>query len=97
MKINFDGASKGNPGIDGCGIIIRDENGICKGVEAIPIGIHTNHVAEASVALHGFMLAKNKNYRKVWLEGDSLNIIRCLNNDTNPSWTIFNIIHKEKF
>lgn len=28
MKINFDGASKGNPGTAGCGVVLRDEGGI---------------------------------------------------------------------
>ena len=32
------------------------------------------------------------NVRKVWVEGDSLNIINCLNKITKPSWTISNII-----
>ena len=91
-KINFDGASKGNPRIAGCGIIIRDAYGEKVGCMAIPIGIQTNHVVEASVALYGLIYAKSLNLKKVWLEGDSLDIINFLNKITKPSWTISNII-----
>ena len=91
-KINFDGASKGNPIIAGCGVVIRDAYGEKVGYMAIPIGSQTNHVAEASDALHGLMFAKSLNLRKVWVEGYTLNIINFLNKITKPSWTISNII-----
>lgn len=93
-KVNFDGTSKGNPGIVGCGIIIRDENGYSNGAMEIPIGNQTNHIEEASTSLHGLFFSKNKNLEKIWLEGDSLNIINCLNKVTTRSWTIKNIILK---
>lgn len=69
-------------------------NGDSLGVMAIPIGEQTNHVAEASAALYGLSYAKSMNLDKIWLEGDSLNIINCLNKVNNPSWTIHNIICK---
>lgn len=47
IKINFDGATKGNPGPTGCGGVTRDSNGICISVVALPLGIQTNHIAEA--------------------------------------------------
>ena len=72
---NFDGASKGNPGILGCGIIIKNMSGNSLGVMAIPIGEQTNHVVEASVALHDLIFVKSMNLKKIWLKGDSLNII----------------------
>ena len=94
FKISFDGASKGNSGKAGCGIVIRNSNGDNVGCMAIPIGIHSNHVAEACAALHGLIYAKKMNMRKIWVEGDSLNIINCLNKITIPSWTISNIMHE---
>lgn len=82
-KINFDEASKGNPGKVGCGIFIRNSNGDNMGSLVVLIGHQTNHVAEASAALHGLHYAKNLNMKKIWLERGSLNIINCLNkNDT---------------
>jgi ribonuclease HI len=64
---------------------------------AIPIGFQTNHIAEASATLYGLSYAKSLDLTKVWLEGDSLNIINCLNMVTPPSWTIENIINKAKY
>ena len=77
-KINFDGASKGNPGIAGCGVIIRNENGDRMGGMAIPIGIQTNHVVEKNDAHYRLIYEKSLNLNSIWLEGDSLNIINCL-------------------
>lgn len=79
LKINFDGAAKGNPGPSGCGAILRDDKGICKGMVAVPIGIQTNHKAEVMAALQGIILAKKWNCTHLWIEGDSNNIIKCLN------------------
>ena len=67
-KINFDGASKGNPGIASCGIIIRNVNGDRMGGMAIPIGIQTNHVVEANANLYGLIYAKRLNLNKLWLD-----------------------------
>lgn len=64
-KINFDGASKGNPGIVGCKIIIRDENGYSNGAMVIPIGNESNHIAKASATLYGILFAKSKNIEKI--------------------------------
>lgn len=91
-KVNFDGASKHNPGIVGCGITIRNENGYSIGAMAIPTGKKNNYIVEASATLYGFLYAKSMNMEKIWLEGDSLNINNCLNKVTYPSWTIHNII-----
>ena len=60
----------------------------------IPLGSQTNHIVEASAALHGLIYAKSMNLRNIWVEGNSLNIINCLNKITQPSWTINNIIFK---
>ena len=37
FKINFDGASKGNPGTAGCGFVIRNSNDDFNGGMAVPI------------------------------------------------------------
>lgn len=92
FKINFDGASKGNPGTTGCGVVIRNSKGDFVGGMAIPLGCQTNHVAEASTALYGLTCAKDMNLKNIWIEGDSLNIINCLKKINPPSWTISNII-----
>ena len=44
--------------------------------------------------LHGLWYAKKLNLKRIWLEGDSLNIINCLKKKTTPSWTISNMINE---
>ena len=96
FKLNFDGASKGNPGTTSCGVVIRNFNGDFVGGMAIPLGCQTNHVVEASTALYGLMYAKDLNLFNVWIEGDSLNIINFLKKIYPASWTISNIISKAR-
>lgn len=96
VKINFDGASKGNPGNAECVVVLRDEWGVCKTIKCIPIGSQTNHVAEAIASYHGLVLDKEANCTKIWFEGNSLNIINYLNNVFLPSWSIYNAIKSVK-
>ena len=93
-KINFDGASKGNHRIIGCEIVIKNEQGYSIGAMAIPIGVQTNHIAEASSTLYDLSYAISLNLNKIWLEGDFLNIVNCLNKVSHPSQTIQNITSK---
>ncbi|GLJ49246.1 hypothetical protein SUGI_1040380 [Cryptomeria japonica] len=46
QKLNFDEASRGNPGQSGVGAIIRNEDGEVVHAISGPIGIETNNVAE---------------------------------------------------
>ncbi|GLJ31134.1 hypothetical protein SUGI_0623800 [Cryptomeria japonica] len=44
IKVNFDGASRGNPGKPGYGAIMRDEFGNFVGEKYGPLGINTNNM-----------------------------------------------------
>ena len=57
-------------------------------VVVIPIGFSTSHRAEAIVALYTVRIALEIGYHKLWLEGDSLNIINMLNNRNMVMWNI---------
>lgn len=59
---------------------------------SLPLGHQTNHFAEASAARQIVKLALASGVESLWLEGDSLNIINCINGLIPPSWTIANII-----
>lgn len=96
IKIKFDGAAKGNPGLVGCGSISKDYNGNFIAANASPLGMQNNHMAEAMRAYFGLQLANRLNFKKIWLEGDSMNIINCLKGHINPLWIIENIISKMK-
>lgn len=65
-------------------------------VVASPLGNQTSHYVEASAALNTLIIEKNFNHDNLWLEGDSLNIIKCLKGEIEPSWTIENIIFKAR-
>ena len=91
-KDNFDGVAKGNLGPLGCGGIIRNCHG--RGVVALsyPLGNQINHYIEASATLHTVKLALDVGVKKLWLKGDSNNIIRCIKGALHPTQTIANII-----
>ncbi|KAL5826648.1 hypothetical protein ACOSQ4_018445 [Xanthoceras sorbifolium] len=69
--IQFDGASKGNPGPAGAGAVLRtgDGNLICKLREGV--GIATNNVAEYRALILGLKYALEKGYTKIDAQGDS--------------------------
>ena len=49
---------------------------------------------EAIAAHQTIKLAKDTGARYLWLEGDSKNIIDCLNGKNKPTWTMENIINE---
>ena len=53
--------------------------------------MQTNHFVEAMTTLQITNLAKDQGISKLWLEGDSMNIVNCLNEVVRPSWNIDNI------
>lgn len=96
IKVNFDGAAKGNPGKAGGGGVTRNAQGRCIVAFASPFGTQNNHVAEAMAMLKSLQLAQEFKFKKVWLEGDSLNIIQVLKGISSVSWNIANIIKNAK-
>ncbi|XP_020094104.1 uncharacterized protein LOC109714090 isoform X1 [Ananas comosus] len=69
--LEFDGASKGNPGKAGAGAVLRTEDGrvICRLREGL--GIVTNNVAEYRAVILGLKYALKKGFRRVQVRGDS--------------------------
>lgn len=47
IKINFDGAAKGNPGLVGSGSVIKECNGNIIAANVVPLGTQNNHLVEA--------------------------------------------------
>ncbi|KAH9302027.1 hypothetical protein KI387_013610, partial [Taxus chinensis] len=92
FKLNFDGASKGNPGTAAGGGAIRDHKGNLIVAYAGKMGIQTNHFAEALSVLWGLRVARAQNIQNLIVEGDSLNIINLLNQSSSPSWNIKDFI-----
>ncbi|XP_042502210.1 uncharacterized protein LOC122079644 isoform X2 [Macadamia integrifolia] len=68
--LEFDGASKGNPGQAGAGAVIRAEDGIvCRLREGV--GIATNNVAEYRALILGLKYALEKGFTQIRAQGDS--------------------------
>jgi ribonuclease HI len=96
LKLNFDGASKGNPGDAGYGVIFRNHLGHIIAIGAGPLGHSTNNAAELWALINGLQMASQNNYTKLIVEGDSQVIIGLLRrilhgvnpDNISPSWRL---------
>ncbi|XP_059068927.1 uncharacterized protein LOC131859330 [Cryptomeria japonica] len=88
VKINFDGASRGNLGISGVGCVACDVEGkiLMKGAQRLQDG--TNNEAHAQEALLAIELGCNLKVSKLHLEGDSKIIVDAISKGPTPSWQI---------
>jgi ribonuclease HI len=100
IKVNFDGASKGNPGLEGYGVVLRNSGGEILGLEAGFLGDTTNNVAELTGLLRGLQTAIDKGHHRIILEGDSQVIIRlvtrilhgCNPDKISPRWRLYGLL-----
>ncbi|KAK6138093.1 hypothetical protein DH2020_028157 [Rehmannia glutinosa] len=78
VKVNTNGASRGNPGPAGCGGVLRDSSGsIIAGFSKF-INHSSNVHAELMSILFGLELAMELDLPKIWIESDSLVSIQLL-------------------
>ncbi len=77
MVIEVDGASRGNPGAAGCGIVLRPEGGPEREV-GLYLGKTTNNVAEYLAVISGLQLALEDGADEIWLKSDSELLIKQL-------------------
>ncbi|KAK7362013.1 hypothetical protein VNO77_04110 [Canavalia gladiata] len=84
--VEFDGASKGNPGKAGAGAILRANDGslICRLREGV--GVATNNVAEYRAMILGMKYALKKGFTSIRIQGDSKLV--CMQID--GSWKVKN-------
>ncbi|KAJ8563085.1 hypothetical protein K7X08_031537 [Anisodus acutangulus] len=69
--LEFDGASKGNPGLAGAGAVLRADDGsfICRLREGL--GVATNNAAEYRGIILGLNYALSKGFTSIRVQGDS--------------------------
>lgn len=92
-KVNFDGASFGNPGSAGFGCVMRDSQGQILRVKGGPLGIQDAIFAETMGLLEDLKLAKSKGATKcIIIEGDSLTIISWGSRHNGGSWRLNHIL-----
>ncbi|XP_062106784.1 uncharacterized protein LOC133818098 isoform X2 [Humulus lupulus] len=70
--LEFDGASKGNPGLAGAGAVLRAEDGSAVWQLREGVGIATNNVAEYRALLLGLKQALKKGFKHLRCQGDSM-------------------------
>jgi ribonuclease HI len=75
IKLNFDGASKGNPGLAGAGGVIRDSGGIIIRLYVGSIGNSTNNATEFGALELGLEILRREGMVNVIVEGDSTLVI----------------------
>jgi hypothetical protein len=94
IKINFDGASKGNPGPAGYGATLRNSRGEILCLVVGYLGETTNNAVELMGLLQGLQIAIARHSHKLILEGDSQIVIQLITKilhgenpqKISPSW-----------
>ena len=71
VKLNFDGASKGNPILIGFGMVFRDDQGNIILILASSLGHDTNNVAELLALIQGLSTSNRMGFTKLIVEVDS--------------------------
>jgi ribonuclease HI len=71
-----DGASRGNPGESGIGIILKDEKGTVLASEFGYIGQATNNIAEYTALIACLKLAKKQDCKNLVIHSDSELLVR---------------------
>lgn len=71
LKLNFDGASRGNPGMAGIGGIIRNNAREIQHIYNRALGEETNNEMEFAAMEHGLIILRNLQAGATVVEGDS--------------------------
>jgi hypothetical protein len=85
LKLNFDGAEKGNPGMTGMGGVIRDSGGNIIRLYAGSMGKSTNNAVEFGALEIGLEILSYERMTNTIMEGDStlvINTVKRLQNGT---------------
>ena len=88
MKLNFDGASRGNTGAARIGFILRKHSGDWILKRAKSLGIATNNIVELEAINEGLTFYNKLKIKKLIIEGDSQIILNALRNRSTPNWMI---------
>ncbi len=76
--LQFDGGSRGNPGVAGGGVLLEGPGGRPRVEAAFALGRCSNNVAEYGALLRGLELAVARSAERVQIEGDSLLVVQQL-------------------
>ncbi|KAL5823849.1 hypothetical protein ACOSQ4_021749 [Xanthoceras sorbifolium] len=94
FKINVDAACNRSGGRSGTGIVIRNAQGTVVDAAALVFqGFSSVEVAEARAILGGLSLAVDNGWYPIFIESDSLNVVRLCKGDSFSLSEIDNVIH----
>ncbi|KAI3465658.1 hypothetical protein Pfo_022321 [Paulownia fortunei] len=88
IKLNSDGASKGNPGLAGIGGIVRDEFENLVNAFLVFVGETTNMVAEIQALAFGLQRCFERGYHRIWIESDSMAALQLIQHSSKGHWKL---------
>jgi len=88
LKLNFDGAAKGNLGPLGAGVIIRNEVGNLVVAMSKKLLEGTNNEAKFEALLLGLRLCKDFKFMDIDIKGDSLIYINAIKSKKIHNWKL---------
>ncbi|XP_057825360.2 uncharacterized protein LOC131037298 [Cryptomeria japonica] len=94
VKLNFDGASRGN--LRHAGIRCSVHNWECKEIATLasPVGIKTNNWAELMALVEGLQLCRKIRVKNLDIEGDLTIIVNALRKSSMPNWRLNDLLSK---
>ncbi|KAF9604618.1 hypothetical protein IFM89_008884 [Coptis chinensis] len=81
MKMNADGAARGNLGIAGWGVVFRDHKGTVKGTYIRGIRVATNYEVECTTIIEGLNMAIQQGWQHIWVDTDSVAAAKAFQDD----------------
>ncbi|XP_057819179.1 uncharacterized protein LOC131032242 [Cryptomeria japonica] len=86
--MNFDRASKENPGPSGAGFVARDSQGNIMAIGAKRLVDGSNNEAEVQAAWEAIRMAKTLKVNHLNLEGDSLLVVTTIAEGETTTWSL---------
>jgi ribonuclease HI len=93
--IEFDGASKGNPGLSGAAAVLKTEDGSLIFKMRQGLGIATNNAAEYHGLILGLKHAIEKGYTKIKVKTDSKLVCMQMKGQWKVNHEVLSKLHKE--
>ncbi|KAF9594868.1 hypothetical protein IFM89_035029 [Coptis chinensis] len=87
IKVNTDGASRGNPGNAGWAAMYRDHNGTVIGTYVGGLGVRMNYEAKSTAIVEGIAKAIEQGWLHIWVDTDSAVAAKAFQTD-NVLWKV---------
>ncbi|KAL0283767.1 UNVERIFIED_CONTAM: putative ribonuclease H protein [Sesamum angustifolium] len=94
VKLNLDGAFRGNPGVSGAGGIIRDHFSQVILAYYESLGFSTNMMTKLQGMLRGIQLCFERSLFHVWVEVDAMHVIQLISKQSKGTWHLQTLLIK---